>query len=183
MRVSADDRQEHDGATPSGRARSHAMDRRTALGAARGRCTAAASRVWRRKTRRWSAWRDMRKGRGAAGPASMPGRRCRSAARAVVEADAVDHLGRGLAVLRDLGERQRVGRSASPKDLTIVGGGEARLDRIFEGLLGIDLLRLVAGQEFDQLHAIVAVAARTSPAPRRKCSRACRRSRRSGRSR
>src|SRR5437867_10849568 len=79
-----------------------------------------------------------------------------SRARAVVEADLVDHLGSGLAVLGDLGERQSVRLEGAPGRYD--GGWlDAGFDRIFEDLLAIKLLSLVAGQDFHVLHRIVLV--------------------------
>ena len=65
------------------------------------------------------------------------------AARAVIQSDAVDHFGGLLAVLGDVDQRQRIGfqRAERFDDFRRL---QTRLNRIFEVLVGIDLLGVVA---------------------------------------
>src|SRR5262249_21773689 len=71
-------------------------------------------------------------------------------------AGAIDDLESLGAQLAQFGERQRIGLEAAEAEQDL-RGLDARLDRIFHDLVGVDLLRRVARQELDELHGIVLV--------------------------
>src|SRR6478752_2781759 len=90
-------------------------------------------------------------------PAARPGQNASTAATrmatvrrlratcsgSTVEADLVDEIGGGLALLGDLGERQLVGRDRA-EQLHRVGFGDGGVDRKLEVAVGIEGLRLLA---------------------------------------